>query len=432
MKKYVFIIGLLMLAAQLTQAQTPVVWDFTPFDCPDNHFTTAGCGDGWYKVQGTPDQHKNPDSNIVYAFCFDRPLMGWNPEVLGRDYTFDSDSTYVIEVAYFMQNGDSQDVTDGYATLRATTGIGPDDNTATSEEVIGTLPATSAQWAWDTVQFCYQPSEDFEEISFFPTAVTASRADVIIDYIALAPLIDSVNRYMCSGDSAVVLSDTGSGWTWSGSNVGETGAYWLASATGTYTGYRIAQGCTLKTRVVTVATGTQPTFAVQSITACVDVPKTIEPVVTNGLSPYTYIWSDGDSIYPGSGPLIINPDSVGTYEYYVTVTNSHGCVDSTSISVQAEDCCEQNKTYRPSEYKDDESLFEVALFPNPVGQEVMINADEEIRTVNFITIEGRFLESHTITSGRWAILQTEHFAPGIYLVEVRTKAGNRVLEMVRN
>ncbi len=135
-------------------------------------------------------------------------------------------------------------------------------------------------------------------------------------------------------------------------NTGDTSETIVASVVGTYSvTVTDANNCTLANSIE-VTLNTDPcdtTFMSLSIIDLDTFPtgtKRLEPTVSDGAAPYTYVWSTGDST------MYTAVTMDGTYS--LTVTDANGCTETGSITVTIVDPCD---SFVPEIFEVDSTLF---------------------------------------------------------------------------
>jgi gliding motility-associated-like protein len=133
----------------------------------------------------------------------------------------------------------------------------------------------------------------------------------------------------CSGSADVTVSATGGTppFTYEWSN-GQTGPAVTGLAEGVYfVSVTDAKGCK-KDQIVTVSNGAAVVVANAQNATCTGVNNgSASAVVTSGIGPLSYVWSNGETT-----PLAVN---LGPGTYTVTVTDGAGCTDVASVNIGA-------------------------------------------------------------------------------------------------
>lgn len=158
-----------------------------------------------------------------------------------------------------------------------------------------------------------------------------------IDVTIVQPLdlLSSINQsgvIVCAGDSGINLTAVSSGGTapyqyfWT--NGGPNGDTWNNLPAGVYTVVVIDSNLCLSQATITVV---DPPVLVASVTINNDIlcegdsTGDITAIGTGGVMPYSYLWDTGDT----TASLI----GLGTGTYLVTITDSSGCSDTTSVTL---------------------------------------------------------------------------------------------------
>ena len=135
--------------------------------------------------------------------------------------------------------------------------------------------------------------------------------------------------------------------------------------------------------------------------------------VTGGASPFTYVWSNGQTTQDITGLLSGN--------YVVTVTDNNGCSAAAGVTVLDN----QIGSFA------NEILFSV--FPNPATNQVILKLDKvnDKTMVELKNVLGQILFSRNIP-----LIQTKidltHFANGVYFIEVKQGDKKSVKEIIVN
>ncbi|MBW8060587.1 MAG: hypothetical protein FVQ78_09800, partial [Solirubrobacterales bacterium] len=214
--------------------------------------------------------------------------------------------------------------------------FGDSTGSATVTPTGGTTPYT---YLWDDLGAQTDSTATGLPADTFMVIVTDSNGCIDSAFIiitqpdsALALSITDSTNVLCNGDSTGSATVTPSGGTvpytylWSDGQTDSTATGLLA---GTYTVIVTDLNGCIDSAIVTI---TQPPTALSvSITAFVNVAcngdstgsATVTP--SGGTSPYTYLWSNGQTDSMATGL------PAGTYT--VIVTDSNGCIDSASITI---------------------------------------------------------------------------------------------------
>ena len=111
----------------------------------------------------------------------------------------------------------------------------------------------------------------------------------------------------------------------------------------------------------------------------------------------------------------ITPDVVGIYRDTLYLTSSHGCDSTVNLLLFA-----LNET---SISELDNMKEKVYLFPNPAQHQITISASENIRQIRFYDNNGKLLNSIYPSNEMQIICDINHYAKGIYFVEIQTENG---------
>ena len=143
------------------------------------------------------------------------------------------------------------------------------------------------------------------------------------------PVITTSNQSVCEGGS-VTLSATGAGtggsYYWNGGVVNNSAITVTPQVTTTYTVTGTDQyGCqgTEDATVTVLDLPNTPSTTSTNETLCQEVGTYIPSVTAGAGNSLTWYASNGTSVI--SGPPSINKNTLGTYTYYVSQTNSNGC-----------------------------------------------------------------------------------------------------------
>lgn len=133
----------------------------------------------------------------------------------------------------------------------------------------------------------------------------------------------------------------------------------------------------------------------------------IEANVNGGTSPYSYIWSSGETSQS------ITPLANGSY--WVTATDTNGCISDTAFYMV---------TFIPSGV-DDILNSDINIYPNPTDGLIHINSDLKIEKIELFSVEGKLLKTTTEVS---ILLDVQ----GIYFIKIITEQGNIMKRVVVN
>ena len=133
---------------------------------------------------------------------------------------------------------------------------------------------------------------------------------------------------------------------------------------------------------------------------CNDGTATATPL--GGVSPYTYLWSDGSTTNPATG---LTPG-----DYTVTITDANGCFITSSSVTVGEDVT------GISELAD----YGVVIYPNPVVDFLAVESTKgTITKVSLLDASGRFITELTKSDNVFTT-DMRHLAKGIYKVVIQT------------
>jgi len=133
----------------------------------------------------------------------------------------------------------------------------------------------------------------------------------------------------------------------------------------------------------------------------------IEANVNGGTSPYSYIWSSGETSQS------IAPLANGSY--WVIATDTNGCISDTVFYMV---------TFIPSGV-DDILNSDINIYPNPTDGLINITTDLKIEKIELFSVEGKLLKSTTEVS---ILLDVK----GIYFIKIITEQGNIMKRVVVN
>jgi hypothetical protein len=171
---------------------------------------------------------------------------------------------------------------------------------------------------------------------------------------AFAGSVISIITYtnaICAGTSTTFTAtgNAGNSYVWSASANSATTNTVVVTPTGTAsTVYSVvgtnSVGCITNIATTTLSVNPLPTITVNSGTVCVGNSFTITP---SGANTYTY----------SSGNAIITPIVAATTNYTVSGTNGNGCVNTTTVSVDAQTCS--------TGIDGSNNTMQVMVYPNP-------------------------------------------------------------------
>ncbi len=130
---------------------------------------------------------------------------------------------------------------------------------------------------------------------------------------------------------------------------------------------------------------------------------TADAVVTGGISPYTYSWSNAATTSS------ISNLSFGTYS--VTVTDANGCTSTNSVIVSQFSGIDQSTI-----------LAQFNIYPNPVKDQLLFTISNKMMLTNsdiYITdVTGRKLATAVEWTGDHYLMNVSSFADGIYFLNL--------------
>lgn len=218
--------------------------------------------------------------------------------------------------------------------------------------------------------------------------------------------MDTIVDVLCNGGTGSIAIAIQGGTpsydiVWSDGSTNDT----LTAVAGTYS-VTITDSASCQANVVNL-TISEPAALTTSATAtdetcpnCNDGTATATP--TGGVSPYTYLWSDGSTTNPATG---LTPG-----DYTVIITDVNGCfVTSSSVTV-GEDVT------GISELAD----YGVVIYPNPVVDFLAVESTKgTITNVSLLDASGRFITELTKSDNVFTT-DMRHLAKGIYKVVIQT------------
>jgi hypothetical protein len=114
----------------------------------------------------------------------------------------------------------------------------------------------------------------------------------------------------------------------------------------------------------------------------------------------SYEWSTGDT----TQSITVYPADTTTY--YVIVSNEFGCSDTAYFTINVINSVEDNV------------LIYCNIYPNPADHLVTIEA-ENMQLIRVVSISGQLIDLYSM-SGNIYYLNTEDYAPGVYLIDIIT------------
>lgn len=211
----------------------------------------------------------------------------------------------------------------------------------------------------------------------------------------------------CDG-TATVLGFSGSGsynYVWDASAGNQTTATATGLCAGTYSAYIVDGPDTSGTVSVTVGEPAIITIVISTtVITAVDSTGIATSLIQGGITPYTYLWDDPDGQTTASA--INLPGGVVS----LTITDANGCVmtGSATVLVGIEDLLANNH---------------IALYPNPVTNELFIEADLE-HNASFVAynVVGKQVINVAIANKVNAINTTD-LANGMYVFQLIDSKG---------
>ena len=270
---------------------------------------------------------------------------------------------------------------------------------------------------------------------------TSSATMTVVQYSAPEVSITG-NTTVCEGSSTTITANGGVSYQWS---TGETGASISVNAFGIYSVTATGNGGCTATANATVFVSSAPTPSISGNLHICDNETTT--LTANGGD--SYIWSNGstgNTIEVGNG---------GTYS--VIVSNANGCTAMASANVEAghsvtnsiSETAETDFTWNGHTYNEpgdytqvftavngcdsivtlhlnilsgisQNSVFEIALFPNPATDILNIISSETISEIEIVNVMGQVVKRMEVNSDN-AVCDVEDLRSGVYVVRIHTE-----------
>jgi len=223
---------------------------------------------------------------------------------------------------------------DSIALARNISCRGSSTGTITLGVIGGALPYT---FSWSPPEGSNSTASNLSAGSYSVTVIDANGCTKTASATLSQPAtllvsgVLSFSNVNCFGNSNGIATATASGgepsYSYLWSPGGETTVTATGLTAGTYTLNVIdSAGCSETSHVtITQPLAIAPLFTPVSAT-CLDDDGSASVSVNGGTSPYSYLWNPG-----GSTNTSISGLTPGTYS--ITITDSHGCIDSTSVTV---------------------------------------------------------------------------------------------------
>jgi len=135
----------------------------------------------------------------------------------------------------------------------------------------------------------------------------------------------------------------------------------------------------------------------------------IDLMVSGGVAPYTYLWSNGAETEDITG--------LTTGSYTVTVTDANGCEHELVVPVTYETSINEN------------TGLAVKLYPNPATGYVIIESGIEIEYISVLNILGENI-LEVKDSGKSIIINTEQIEAGVYLVRIKSGGASVTRQLI--
>ncbi|MEL7021576.1 MAG: T9SS type A sorting domain-containing protein, partial [Bacteroidota bacterium] len=163
-------------------------------------------------------------------------------------------------------------------------------------------------------------------------------------------------------------------------------------------------------------------IALTATPTCVSTPTGTATANPNqGLAPFSYLWSDGQTTETATG--------LAQGLVTVTVTDARNCTEAASIKIEPADDCATDQT---------DDL--VHLYPNPVQDELQVEIRDDLGNqveVELLDMRGSRLQSRLLPTGTNRVLFSVKDIPdGMYIVRIRyfgseTHEGERLMRVIK-
>lgn len=118
---------------------------------------------------------------------------------------------------------------------------------------------------------------------------------------------------------------------------------------------------------------------------------------------------------------LCQPTAIGTWVYYLSLSDSTGLVKTDSVLVEVVDCSGIEENDRPG----------FLVIPNPVkGNFSLIFASPFTGHLNLLDISGRILQSAVLKDVNLYQMNTGHLPPGMYILQLRSQDGKLASQRV--
>lgn len=262
----------------------------------------------------------------------------------------------------------------------------------------------------------------------------ASSAATVVDITALSATASPSAITICEGQATTFTANTGYSYAyqWFRNNVlinGATNSTFATSQAATYK-VRITQGgvcsATSGNAILTVTNNPKPTVTAGGPTTfCAGQNVTL---TANTFSGVGYQWQKGSANIAGA----TNQNYIGTTTgAYRVVETANGCTKISSAIAVTVNCREENTT------SVDLNNSQISLVPNPTSGKVKIklttNGDDKIvlRVLSVLGNEVLFENFQVKEGENVRELNLQHFANGIYFIEVISRIGNNTFKLVK-
>jgi len=299
-------------------------------------------------------------------------------------------------------------------------------NTDGSAAVIitgGTAPYTVAWSTADSTVMIDSLGAGSYQVSVVDSANCVVTTDVIIDEaLTDSVIITAAKDTLCFGQSDGILSvSLGSGAT-DYSVIWSNGADTVALdslAAGVYSAtVTTSVGCTYVSEPYELVENMEIVEESSTVTDATSAGASdggIEVVVSGGQEPYTYQWFDESSTVISTDAVLA---SVPAGEYYLCVTDRLGCTLLVGPLVVSESTSSVDLTSQG-----------ITVYPNPAGEQFVLDSDWAIDKVEIYSMQGRLLQM--LSGGDQQVtVRTDDLAAGAYVIKVWTSVGIKTQTVV--